>query len=210
MTDPISSRLAMFPLGSVLIPHGVLPLHIFEPRYRVLMFDCVRGAREFGVVLIERGSEVGGDDQRFDVATVARITEAVELPDGRWFLLAVGTKRVDVVEWLADDPYPLALTVPRAEAPWSESAAAVLPDAEMAVRRVLALARDLGEETAPTTFALSADPVVAAWELLAVAPLGALDKQRLLAVDDHAKRLEQLAQLAGDYALLLAYRLERE
>src|SRR5580658_2819799 len=73
---PMSTRLAMFPLGTVLVPHGVLPLHVFEPRYRVLMFDCLRGTREFGVVLIERGSEVGGDDQRFAVATVARIEAA--------------------------------------------------------------------------------------------------------------------------------------
>jgi len=51
----MSTRLAMFPLGTVLVPHGVLPLHVFEPRYRVLMFDCLRGTREFGVVLIEPG-----------------------------------------------------------------------------------------------------------------------------------------------------------
>ncbi|MET1002223.1 MAG: LON peptidase substrate-binding domain-containing protein, partial [Acidimicrobiia bacterium] len=50
----------MFPLGSVLFPHALLPLHVFEPRYRVMMRHCLEGDKEFGVVLIERGSEVGG------------------------------------------------------------------------------------------------------------------------------------------------------
>src|ERR1700737_1153600 len=102
----MSRRLAMFPLGSVLFPHLLLPLHIFEPRYRVLMFDCTRGEPEFGVVLIERGVEGGGSDERFRVGTVARILEAGELPDGRWVLNAVGTNRIRVDTWLPDDPYP--------------------------------------------------------------------------------------------------------
>ena len=47
--------LAMFPLGTVLLPGGVLPLHVFEPRYRAMVRDCLEGSREFGVVLIDRG-----------------------------------------------------------------------------------------------------------------------------------------------------------
>ncbi|MEC8953734.1 MAG: LON peptidase substrate-binding domain-containing protein, partial [Actinomycetota bacterium] len=50
----------MFPLGMVLVPSGVLPLRVFEPRYRHMLEDLLPGNREFGVVLIERGSEVGG------------------------------------------------------------------------------------------------------------------------------------------------------
>lgn len=206
----------MFPLGTVLVPYGILPLHVFEPRYRVLMFDCLRGDREFGVVLIERGSEVGGHDQRFAVATVARIEAATELPDGRWFLLAMGTRRVEVVEWLPDDPYPVALVDARAERPWPDQpdaharAADALATAEVAVRRVLELAAQLREPVAPAHFDRSTDPAVAAWQLVALAPLGSLDKQRLLAVDDHEERLRLLAELAEGEQLLLAYRLDRE
>src|SRR5687767_6923459 len=58
-----SVRLPMFPLGTVLFPHMVLPLHVFEPRYRVLTRRCLDGEPMFGVVLIVRGSEVGGDDE---------------------------------------------------------------------------------------------------------------------------------------------------
>jgi Lon protease-like protein len=211
----MSTRLAMFPLGTVLVPHGVLPLHVFEPRYRVLMFDCLRSTREFGVVLIERGSEVGGDDQRFAVATVARIEAATELDDGRWVLVAVGTRRVEVVEWLPDDPYPLALVDDRPELPWPGGAGGAgagdaLTAARAVVRRTLELAAQAGDPVALGPFEWSEDPEVAAWQLVAVAPLGSLDKQRLLAIDDPGERLLQLTVLAEEEQLLLAYRLDRE
>src|SRR5438067_8283912 len=98
----------MFPLGTVLFPYAVLPLHVFEPRYRALTETCLRGDGRFGVVLIERGSEVGGGDARFSVGTCARIVEAAELTDGRWVLMVLGTERLRVERWLADDPYPQA------------------------------------------------------------------------------------------------------
>jgi hypothetical protein len=218
----------MFPLGTVLVPHQVLPLHVFEPRYRVLVFDCLRGDGEFGVVLIERGSEVGGADQRFGVATVARIAHATELPDGRWYLLAVGVRRIDVVEWLPDDPYPRARVTERPEIAWSEAdgskatdradPAAALVAADQAVRRTVTLTRaltraqatQLGEDAVAESVELSPDPAVAAWELVALAPLGSLDKQRLLTVDDPVERLGMLTAQADDHAFLLTHRLDRE
>ena len=63
----------MFPLGSVLVPGMVLRLHVFEPRYRDLVAVCLDGDRTFGSVLIDRGSEVGGDDVRGLVGTAAVI-----------------------------------------------------------------------------------------------------------------------------------------
>ena len=97
-------RLPMFPLGTVLYPYAMLPLHVFETRYRIMVRECLRTDQEFGVVLIERGSEVGGGDVRFDTGTIARIVQAAELPDGRYALASVGTKRIRVERWLPDDP----------------------------------------------------------------------------------------------------------
>src|SRR3954453_12623991 len=102
------TELPMFPLGTVLFPSLFLPLHVFEPRYRELTRRCLEADREFGVALIERGSEVGGDDVRTAVGTVARILEATELDDGRWVLGTVGIRRIRVVRWLEDDPFPRA------------------------------------------------------------------------------------------------------
>jgi uncharacterized protein len=205
----MTERLAMFPLGSVLVPGAVLPLHIFEPRYRVLMFDCVRAEPEFGVVLIERGFEVGGGDERFKVGTLARITEAAELPDGRWVIAAVGTDRIRVEEWLDDDPYPLAM-VERLTEPSFDGAGAgaeARSRAEAEVRRVLALCARLGLQGPDPGVELAADPGVAVWQLVALAPLGSYDKQRLLEIEDHESRLAMLAVLADEQATVLAHRL---
>ena len=98
----------MFPLSTVLFPGAGLPLHVFEARYRALMAECLAGDGEFGVVLITRGSEVGGGDQRVDVGTLARIEQAAETEDGRMLVIARGVRRIRVESWLADGPYPRA------------------------------------------------------------------------------------------------------
>src|SRR6516225_1326379 len=98
----------MFPLEAVLFPNAVMPLQIFEPRYREMIEVCLRSDGRFGVVLIERGSHVGGGDSRFDFGTVARVVEAARTPDGRYLLATVGTERLRVRRWLSDDPFPRA------------------------------------------------------------------------------------------------------
>jgi Lon protease-like protein len=66
----------MFPLGSVLLPAMPLPLRIFEQRYLKLLGDLVASEKpEFGVVLIERGKEVGGGGKRMSIGTIASVTE---------------------------------------------------------------------------------------------------------------------------------------
>ena len=81
---PIQSRqMPMFPLGGVLMPGGTLPLHIFEPRYQQLLIDALEGDRCFGVVLISRGSEVGGGEVRNSVGTIAHIDDYQRFDDGR-------------------------------------------------------------------------------------------------------------------------------
>ena len=207
----MSRRLPMFPLGSVLFPFAVLPLHIFEPRYRVLMFDSTRAGvePEFGVVLIERGTEVGGADERFDFGTVARILEARELPDGRWLLTAVGTSRVRVEHWRADDPYPIADVDDVADDPWSGDDDAAFGEAERLVRQALTLVSELGQPAAPASMALAPDPEAAAWQLAAIAPLGHLDRQRLLETPGPGPRLRTLAEMAAEEISVLAYRLGR-
>lgn len=202
----VAVPLPMFPLGTVLFPHAVLSLHVFEDRYRTLTRDVLRTGQEFGVVLIERGSEVGGGDSRFGVGTVARVTEATELADGRWVLVTVGGRRVRVAAWLPDDPYPVALVEDLPEARLDERSALLLDDAGRAVRRALALKAELGEASS-TQFDLDDDPDVAAYQLAAMAPLGPVDRQRLLETDHPGQRLRLLVALASETGDLLAYRL---
>lgn len=199
----------MFPLGTVLFPHAVLPLHVFEPRYRELVERCLIAADgpEFGVVLIERGSEVGGGDTRTDVGTVARIVEASRFPDGRYALATVGTTRLRVREWLADDPYPQAVVEVVAEPALAPGAARDgVATVGRLLRRVLGLASELGAPVA-SNVELDPDPVRAGFQACAAAPLGAFDAQQLLALDDPLERLTELGTRLTELAELLELRL---
>jgi uncharacterized protein len=191
----------MFPLGTVLVPGMVLPLQIFEPRYRQMLDDCMGGERSFGVVLIERGSEVGGGDVRTDVGTLATIARAEPSDDGRWAVLAVGVRRIRVDRWLPDDPYPQAETTD-----WPDEvgdAPAAPDDLVPLLRRAGALARELGMPGAPLDLELTDDPVTASYQATLAAPLGPADRQRLLAAPTLADRWPLLAQLVADQIELL-------
>lgn len=201
------TTMAMFPLGSVLVPHMPLPLHVFEERYRALVRDCLRGERTFGVVLIERGHEVGGGDVRFGVGCTATIAEAEQTPDGRWGLIATGGSRFRVDEWLADDPYPRAEVSALDDGAWTTDASIAMEQAEVVFGRVLDLAARLGSTVDRTALARSGDPVVDHWSLVARAPVGPLDKLALLGAETPERRLDLLATQLADVEAVLASRL---
>jgi Lon protease-like protein len=197
----------MFPLGTVLFPSAFLPLHVFEPRYRELTRQCLAGDREFGVVLIERGSEVGGDDVRTRVGTVARIVEAEELDDGRWVLATVGTRRIRVREWLPDDPFPRADVEDWDDVMAGPEVADLYASAVAALRRVLALKAELGEPAVDATVDLTDDPVLGSYQVAAVAPLGPIDHHALLCVDGPDQRLARVQVLLEEEEDYLRRRL---
>jgi uncharacterized protein len=207
------TRLPMFPLSAVLFPHAAMPLHVFEPRYRELMRDCLAGDARFGIVLIERGSEVGGGDQRGALGTRGVITEAAELPDGRWVLEIEGEALIEVEEWLPDDPYPVALVRAVTSAPGAEDAGPLVGAAGQRVRRARALLAEQGGAPAlPPELALDGggDVDLATWQLCAVAPLSAYDAQRLLVADGALQRLRLLAGLMEELELDLHRMLRAE
>lgn len=199
----------MFPLGTVLFPHGLLPLHVFEPRYRALVETCLAEANEpeFGVVLIERGSEVGGGDTRFGIGTVARIVEASRFDDGRYALVARGITRCSVREWLPDDPYPRAEVEVIDEIGAGPAEAEARAPVEQELRRVLALMSELGASVPNGAVHLDDDPVRAAFEASALAPIGLLDAQRILEIDDPSIRLVSVVAQLADVAAPLELRL---
>ncbi|MDP8987109.1 MAG: LON peptidase substrate-binding domain-containing protein [Actinomycetota bacterium] len=204
----MADDIPMFPLGTVLLPGAHLPLHVFEPRYRRLVEDCLSGGPEFGIVLIERGSEVGGGDRRFDVGCVARILSAARLDEGRWLLSTVGTRRVRVLQWLPDAPYPRARVEPWDDPSPRPGAAERRSAALRALRRVLALAAELGESVAEATTPIGEQPVLAGYQMAALAPVGPLDRLDLLAAPTPDDRLDRLALLLEEEASVLASRLE--
>jgi len=188
----------MFPLGSVLLPSAVLPLHVFEPRYCDMVEACLAGEGTFGVTLIERGSEVGGGEVRSDVGTLARIAEAEQFDDGRWGVIAVGTRRIRVLRWLPDDPYPIAEIEPWLEPPVDHPLTDRYAEMTAAFQRVLSLGHELGDPLPPTTAPLSDDPVVGSYQAAVLAPLGPFDRQRVLLALDAAARIDLVEELMGE------------
>ena len=96
--------LPLFPLNVVLFPHMPLPLHIFEPRYRQMIADCLEAGHSFGVVAIREGSETGAATP-YDVGTLAKIVRIDRLEDGRMNLLVMGASRFAIVGTAEDRPY---------------------------------------------------------------------------------------------------------
>ena len=97
--------LPLFPLNTVLFPGQLLPLHIFEPRYRQMIGECIQHGQPFGVVLIQAGEEVGETAEPFEVGTTAHIVQVESVADERMNILCVGKARFRIVELLHDKPY---------------------------------------------------------------------------------------------------------
>lgn len=190
--------LPMFPLGSVLFPTMVLPLHVFEDRYRRLVTDCLAGEREFGVCLIERGSEVGGGEVRTDVGTVAQIVDAQEFEDGRWAIAAVGTRRFRVRSWLDDDPYPRAEVEDWVDDPPALDLTRARDLAVERLRSVLELQHQLGLPAPAADTAIDLDPALAGYQVATLSPLSAYDRQKLLAATEVGTRLTDLTAMLRD------------
>lgn len=206
----------MFPLEQALLPTSVVPLHIFEERYRALARSVTsKDEPEFGTAMIERGREVGGDDQRSTVGVVLRVLEAEEYDDGRWAIVSAATRRIRVHEWLPDDPFPRALVED-----WPDSDAdSYIDDLDRqasnglrsGIDRILAAAERLDPRRPIPTITLADDPAQATWQAASSAGLGPVDAMRLLdepsavtrlalavaLIEDRADVLEALADEAG-------------
>jgi hypothetical protein len=106
----VSETLPLFPLGSVLFPEMLMPLHIFEPRYRLLVRRSMDRDAPFGIVLIQSGDESGPGAIPHRVGTLARIVAHAQLPDGRSLITVRGDRRFEILNVMPDEePYLLGL-----------------------------------------------------------------------------------------------------
>ncbi|AWB94247.1 peptidase S16 [Aeromicrobium chenweiae] len=192
----------MFPLGSVLFPAMPLPLRVFEDRYLQMLQDVLaRESAEFGVVLIERGHEVGGGEQRFSTGTVAQVVE-VGPADGFVSLVAQGGRRFEVVEWLPDDPYPRALVRLLPALEWDEQWRDRRDEVEELVRVTMARISEFEEQRWSSTIGLADEPLAALWQLAAIAPVGAYDQVSLLQATSVEGLLDAVATATQEAAEL--------
>ena len=105
----MSELLPLFPLGTVLYPGLLMPLHIFEDRYRQLVGDLLAGPepRQFGVIAIRQGRETGVDGvgALYEIGCVATLRQVTEHDDGRFDVMTVGTQRFRLLELDESRPY---------------------------------------------------------------------------------------------------------
>ncbi len=199
----------MFPLGSVLFPGAVLPLQVFEERYLTMLDDIAATDNRFGVVLISRGRDTGGDDERHNIGTVAEIVRKGVAEDGRVLITAVGRDRFRVVDWAEDRPYPAAEIQSIDDIPPSTGFDKALAGASAARNRLMALAIEMGADGQQLQLELPEDPVRAVWALCAAAPIGSFDRQQLLEMDDPLQRLMHVEALLIDQTRDLENALRR-
>ena len=199
----------MFPLGSVLLPGGILPLHVFEPRYRDMVRDCLRadGEPEFGQALISHGWETGGGDDRVMVGTVAQMLQVDAIDENRYALVAVGTRRIRINAWLPDDPFPVADIDFWPDDPPSTVTRADLDQAASKLEQCIELARRAGIDIGRLP-EISDEIEVGSMQLSALAPISAFDKQRLLEAPGPDERLPMLDAALADALELLEFRLQ--
>jgi len=163
---------------------------------------CLTDDRLFGSVLIDRGSEVGGGDQRGDVGSLIRIFQSEELPDGRWAVVGVGVERLRVVEWLPDDPFPRCIAEAWIDGEPTDKTSELIG---RSLDATLGLMARLGVDV--TDFRsrpeLDPDPSIASFQLAALSPLGPLDRLQALETDDPDSRLRfLLASIEEQTAML--------
>ena len=192
----------MFPLGTVLFPGSLLPLRIFEPRYLKLFSELTQKDSFFGTCLIEKGHEVGGQDSRFSYGTLCKITDLKELGANQLAIQCLGIKRIIVKKWLPDNPYPLA----RVEELDEEENLDFQFKREIIeeLERCYVLLVQMGTIPAES-MDIKVLERVNLFTACALAPLGQLDKYKLLATESPKDRSSLLlAQITSERETLAA------
>lgn len=194
-------ELPLFPLHLVLFPGRPLPLHVFEPRYRQLLADCLDADRRFGVVAIRSGRAEGTCAEIFDVGTVAEIESVTPLPDGRSDIVTRGVQRFHVNDFVPGTPYLNAHVDPI--------------DEDRATAEDHATARQLRELLGPYLAGLGApdellehlpsDPNELAYLAAAAVQTEVPEQQRLLELNSTTRRLAAALQMLRREASLMRH-----
>lgn len=184
--------LALFPLNTVLFPGQLLPLHIFEPRYRQMIGECIQHSRPFGVVLIRSGEEVGTEADPRDVGTLAHIVQVERMPDGRMNILCVGNARFRIEETFHDKPYLYGTVELWPWTPFATGAA----DVDLVRKRLDRYLHMLAAMTdSKIDVDLPADPAALANIAASVLQIDLDEKQQLLTTDSIGEMLIQISGL---------------
>lgn len=203
--------LPLFPLKNVvLFPGMVLPLHIFEMRYREMIGKCIEEKSPFGVVLIDEGEEVGPGATPHMVGTAARIARHERTDDGRLNITTVGTQRFRVLEldrsraWLSATVRPLPAV--------NGSTQLAVELAQRVRPRIVEYVELLSEASGQKLQLdrLPEDPTTLAFLVAISMQVGAEDKQRLLERVGIPEMLALELHLLGRESLFTRYMIQTQ
>jgi uncharacterized protein len=203
----------MFPLEAVRLPGEELSLRIFEPRYGALVRECLSDAREFGVVLIAAGREVGGGDKRCDVGAMAYIVDCQDFGGGRYHLACEMRDRIRVTSWLEDDPYPRATVEP-----WPDESGTTVTAEDIGVveDRLMDLFERIAasqQASLPPRHELLGEPEPGddagkrLYALAARIPMGQADRYSVLEAPSAADRLDAMREAVETVAAMVEFQL---
>jgi len=203
----MSETIPLFPLGTVLYPGLLLPLHIFEDRYRQLVGDLLEGPepRRFGVIAIRKGRETGidGVSALYEVGCAALLRRVEAYEDGRYDIITAGAGRFRLLGLDGSRPYLQAEVEWLPEETGDEAAAGLAAQATAAAFRGYLEAltrRGLAEISVPD---LPSDPAPLSYLVAAAVVADLPDRQALLAQPDALSRLEsERALLARETAMI--------
>jgi Lon protease-like protein len=207
-TDPM--EMPLFPLNVVLFPGMVLPLHIFEPRYREMINRCIDEDIPFGVVLIQEGLEVGGAAKPHPIGTAARIAKVERLADGSMNITVVGTQRFRILELDNSHSY---LSAKVAQYPIVNGSTKAAEEMAHRVRPKIIDYVALLSKASHTELKLDRlpeDPTTLAFLVAIALQVDNADKQKLLALSGVPEILDRERYLLSCEILLLRYMVETQ
>ena len=203
----MTEKLPLFPLGTVLYPGLVLPLHIFEDRYKQLVRDLADGPepRRFGVIAIRQGRETGvnGVSALHEIGCTATLRDVTEADDGQYDIVTVGTDRFRLRGLDESRPYLTGDVELLGEPAGDEAAAGLAASAvQQAFRAYLNAIADQGAATI-TVPELPDEPILLSYLVAASMIIELNDRQGLLAQPDALRRLNaERAMLTRETAIL--------
>jgi Lon protease-like protein len=203
----MSERIPLFPLGTVLYPGLLLPLHIFEDRYRQLVQELLDGPgrKEFGVIAIRKGRETGieGVSGLYEVGCTATLQQVEQHEDGRFDLVTVGTQRFRLMSLDESRPYLQGEVEMLPEETGDAAAAGLAVHAVHGAFRSYLDTLNLQGITQATIGELPAEPLLLSYLVAASLVVEVPDRQALLAEPDARSRLEaERAMLTRETTML--------
>jgi uncharacterized protein len=196
--------LPIFPLNTVLMPHQLMPLHIFENRYRRLMADLLalpESEQRFGIVSIVKGSETNEDlPQLAEIGTIAVLRKTTSNPDGTFEITVIGGERFDIKSIsVSKAPYLIGEVRTRKETPTNFDRATITLAKEKCIDFMMMI--DADNDNASR--ALPDEPSALSFLIAGLLPLTSIEQQGLLNIDDANLRLKAVMKIINRETILM-------